>query len=154
MGDEPAGGDRTLRAEGLVNARDLGGLPRKDGTRTPRGVFFRSENVDGVTPRGWDHIHAAGIRTVVDLRQPGERERDISARPDWLTTMHVDLDGLENQDFWAGYWDSGLVGTALYFRPHLEAMPERAGAALSALASAPPGGVLFFIAWPAGTGRA
>jgi protein-tyrosine phosphatase len=55
----------------------------------------------------------------------------------------VDLDGLENTAFWADYWNNGLVGTALYFLPHLAAMPERTGAVLAALASAPPGGVLF-----------
>ena len=133
---------RALRVEGLVNARDLGGLQRRDGTLTSRGVFYRSENVDSVTEQGWKQIQDEGIRTVVDLRQPGERQRDTNARPDWLTTIEVDLDGLDNQEFWKGYWGNGLVGTALYFLPHLEAMPERAGAALSAIVSAPPGGVL------------
>lgn len=135
--------DRTLRANGLVNARDLGGLRRDDGTLTPTSVFYRSENVDWLEPEGWEQIHAAGIRTVVDLRQPGERTRDIAQRPEWVTTVEVDLDGLENQEFWKDYWDNGFMGTALYFLPHLEAMPERAGAALSAIVSAPPGGVLF-----------
>jgi protein-tyrosine phosphatase len=134
---------RTLRAEGLVNARDLGGLRRRDGTSTCGGVFYRSENVDWVTEQGWEQIHDEGIRTVVDLRQPGERQRDTNGRPDWLTTVEVDLDGLERQDFWKDYWDNGLVGTALYFLPHMAAMPERAGAALSAIVGAPPGGVLF-----------
>lgn len=135
--------DRTLRAGGLVNARDLGGLRRKDGAHTPQGVFYRAENVDWLTPEGWDSVHGAGIRTVVDLRQPGERARDTSGRPGWLTTVEVDVDGLENREFWKDYWDNGLVGTALYFLPHLEAMPERATAALAAIVSAPPGGVLF-----------
>ena len=35
------------------------------------------------------------------------------------------------------------MGTALYFLPHLAAMPERLGAALAPIVSAPPGGVLF-----------
>ncbi len=134
---------RTLNVDGLVNARDLGGLPRRDGTITPRGVFYRSENVDWITSTGWDQLYAAGIRTVVDLRQSGERATDVQKRPDWLTTVLVDLDGLENREFWRNYWENGLVGTALYFLPHLEAMPERAGAALSAVANAPVGGVLF-----------
>lgn len=134
---------RELRAQGLVNARDLGGLRRRDGTRTPRGVFYRSENADSLTPAGWDAVYAAGIRTVVDLRQPGERARDTSPRPGWLATVHVDLDGLVNQDFWKDYWDNGLVATALYYLPHMAAMPERAGAALAAIVTAPPGGVLF-----------
>jgi len=55
----------------------------------------------------------------------------------------VDLDGPENTAFWKDYWDNGLCMTALYFIPHLTAMPERAGHALSALAQAPAGGILF-----------
>ena len=129
--------------DGLVNVRDLGGLRRVDGSLTPSGVFLRSENVDAVTERGWEQLRALGVRTVVDLRQLRERERDVHPRPGWLTTRQVDLDGLENAVFWEGYWENGLVGTALYYVPHLTAMPERTGAALSAIATAPPGGVLF-----------
>lgn len=136
--------DRTLRVDGLVNARDLGGLPRRAGSRTPYAVFYRSESVDRITPAGWEQVHAAGIRTVVDLRQPVERECDTTARPEWLTTVHVDHDGLdEHPEFWADYWETGLVGTALYYLPHLAALPERSGRALTAIVSAPPGGVLF-----------
>jgi protein-tyrosine phosphatase len=134
---------RRLVIDGLVNARDLGGLRLERGGLTPHGVFFRSENADLITPDGWEQVYLAGIRTVVDLRQPGERAADSSRRPDWLTTIAVDLDGLENQQFWRGYWDNGMVGTALYYLPHLSAMPERAGAALVAIVTAPPGGVLF-----------
>jgi len=132
-----------LRVDGLVNARDLGGLPRRDGTTTPTGVFYRSENVDWVSHAGWRHVFDAGIRTVVDLRQPGERERDTERRPRWLTTIHVDLDGLaDHPEFWAGYWDNGLVATAIYYLPHLAALPDRSVAALSAIVNAPEGGVL------------
>ncbi|MBT2584500.1 tyrosine-protein phosphatase [Arthrobacter sp. ISL-95] len=140
---ELRGKDRLLRVDGLANGRDLGGLERADGTQTPPGVFFRSDNVDRVGPAGWEQVYEAGIRTVVDLRQPRERERDTGKRPVWLTTINLDLDGLENTEFWAGYWDNGLVGTALYFLPHLTAMPERAGGAISLIVNAPPGGVLF-----------
>ena len=115
MGGPRGNEDRTLKVDGLVNGRDLGGLRRVDGTVTPRGVFFRSENVDWITGNGWQQIHDAGIRTVVDLRQQGERNTDVRERPGWLTAIHVDLDGLENKEFWAAYWDNRLVGTALYF---------------------------------------
>lgn len=141
MSTDPATG--AIAVDGLANLRDLGGLRRRDGSFTPSGVFFRSENVDAVTESGWDMVRAHGIRTVVDLRQPREIERDRGARPDWLHTVRVDLDGLENQEFWKDYWSNGLVGTALYYLPHLDAMPQRAGAALSAIVSAPAGGVLF-----------
>jgi protein tyrosine/serine phosphatase len=136
-------GRSTVAIDGLVTVRDLGGLRRADGSLTPFGVFLRSENVDAVTERGWEQLRDLGVRTVVDLRQPGERERDVNGRPSWLTTCTVDLDGLENAEFWKDYWENGLVGTALYYLPHLTALPERSGAALSAIATAPPGGVLF-----------
>lgn len=106
-------------------------------------MFYRPENIDRVSETGWEQIRQAGIRTVVDLRQPRERERDASTRPRWLTTELVDLDGLENEKFWKDYWPTGLVATALYYLPHQGAMPERSGAALSAIVNAPPGGVLF-----------
>jgi protein-tyrosine phosphatase len=67
----------------------------------------------------------------------------VATRPDCVATVEVDLDGLENQAFWKDYWDNGLVGTALYYLPHLAAMPERAGAALTAVITARHGGVLF-----------
>src|SRR5699024_5509352 len=137
--DEP----RTLRVAGLVNARDLGGLRRRDGSTTPSGVFYRSEAIDRITPTGWSQVHDAGIRTVVDLRQPEEREQDTNPRPDWLTTIPADLDGPVDTPFWADYWNNGLCGTALYYLPHLTTLPERSVTALSAIVDAPAGGVLF-----------
>jgi protein tyrosine/serine phosphatase len=134
---------RSVVVDGLVNARDLGGLLLADGAKTPSGVFFRSENADWITPAGWDQLRESGVRTVIDLRQPEERQRDVNARPDWVTTLNVDLDGLEHTEFWAEYWENGLVGTALYFLPHLSQLPHRMAEALDAIASAPDGGVLF-----------
>jgi protein-tyrosine phosphatase len=134
---------RTLHVDGLVNARDLGGLLLKDGSRSPYGVFYRSENADQIKPAGWDQLKETGIRTIVDLRQQDERDKDTQPRPEWLTTIHSDLDGLDNDEFWNNYWEQGLASTALYYLPHLKAMPERASAALDAIVTAPEGGVLF-----------
>ena len=82
----PAAAARFLAVDGLANARDLGGIACGDGRTTPTGVF-RSENVDQVTETGWEQLYAAGIRTVLDLRQPAERALDTRPRPDWLTTV-------------------------------------------------------------------
>lgn len=38
--------------------------------------------------------------------------------------MAVDLEGLENTEFWKDYRENGLIGTALYFGPHHAAMPD------------------------------
>ena len=141
MSDAPA-----LRVEGLHNVRDLGGRPRKDGGTTPSGVFVRSERPDRVREAGWSALQAHGVRTVVDLRQPAERASDRAAIPEGIADLHIDHDGLEHADFWAGYWDDHLVGTPLYYLPHLQALPERTVAVLSAIATAPEGAVLFHCA--------
>lgn len=143
--------DRTLHADGLFNGRDLGGLPirARDGsaTVTPTGRVFRSEGVDRLTADGWRALHDADIRTIVDLRAPSETAKDTGVRPPWLTTVVVDHDGLDDApDFWAAYWETGLVGTPLYYGPHLAELPERTGDALRAIAHAGPGGVLFHCA--------
>lgn len=136
--------DRALPIDGLVNARDLGGIRLRDGGTTPTGVLARCEDADLITDAGWEHVRALGFRTVLDLRQPAERARDTRPRPEWIHVAHVDLDGLDDHpDFWVPYWDTGLVGTPLYYLPHLAELPERAGSALRAIIHAPVGGVLF-----------
>ncbi len=138
---------RLLSAGGLCNARDLGGLARTDGTRTPYGVFFRSENLDTVTPAGWQRLYELSIRTVIDLRQPVEREQHGYQAPDRMTAKHVDHDGFDdNPDFWVDYWENGLVGTALYYLPHVTRLPKRSAAVLTAIAQATDGAVLFHCA--------
>ncbi|WP_439693323.1 tyrosine-protein phosphatase [Curtobacterium sp. SP.BCo] len=138
---------RTLHADGLFNGRDLGGLPRRGGGTTPAGRVFRSESVDRLTESGWRALHDAGIRTVVDLRAPSETAKDTGSRPAWLTTVVIDHDGLDAAPtFWEAYWETGLVGTPLYYGPHLDELPERTGSVLRAIARAEPGGVLFHCA--------
>ncbi|MBD5382347.1 tyrosine-protein phosphatase [Clavibacter sepedonicus] len=136
--------DRTLPIDGLVNGRDLGSIRLRDGGTTPTGVLARCEDADLITDAGWERVRELGFRTVLDLRQPGERARDTHPRPGWIHVAHVDLDGLDDHpDFWVPYWDTGLVGTPLYYLPHLAELPERAGSALRAILEAPAGGVLF-----------
>lgn len=142
----PVSRPRAIDVPGLVNARDLGGLPRRQGGTTPTGVFCRSESIDRVDTDGWEALWRLGIRSVVDLREDDERDGDRGRRPDWLTTIPVAVDGNENTEFWTDYIDSGRAGTAMYYLPHLAAMPERTGAALAAIVDAPAGGVLFHCA--------
>ena len=136
--------DRAIAVEGLCNARDLGGLLRANGDVTPFGTFYRAENLERVTARGWGQLHDLGVRSVVDLRQPAEIQNDGYTVPSWATRIQVDHDGLEGHpEFWADYWNNLLVTTPIYYLPHLNRLPERSAAVLAALANAPEGGVLF-----------
>ncbi|MEV4009645.1 tyrosine-protein phosphatase [Nonomuraea angiospora] len=64
---------RWIDLEGAVNARDLGGLPTRDGGRTRHGRIFRADNLQGLTPG--DVAVLVGdlkLRHVVDLRSNAE----------------------------------------------------------------------------------
>jgi hypothetical protein len=133
---------RDLDVDGLANARDLGGLERADGSVTPRGVFYRSDMLDRVTPDGWRALHDLGVRSVVDLRRPAERTGTL---PRGIEVVTADLDG-DDEEFWAPYEADGRWGTPLYYLSHLAAIPERMRTVLDAIAAAPQGAVLFHCA--------
>lgn len=127
---------------GLANARDLGGLERRDGTTTPAGVFYRSESLEHVTEDGWDTIRELGVATVVDLRRPVERTACV---PEDIDLVAVDLDG-DHPEFWAPLEEEGTWGTPLYYPAHLAELPHRMRGVLDAIARARTGAVLFHCA--------
>jgi protein-tyrosine phosphatase len=130
---------RALAWEGCSNVRDLGGLPTADGGETRRGAVVRGDSPDLLSEAGWEALRAYGIRTIVDLRNDDE----LGDEPAGLDYLHVPLDGVEDTEFWAEWGSGPQFGTPLYYRPHLERFPERNAAAVSAIARAQPGGVLF-----------
>ncbi|TDT30948.1 tyrosine-protein phosphatase [Naumannella halotolerans] len=81
--------------DGTVNFRDIGGLPRRDGGRTPGGVLFRSDTLATVTDTGLSQFAATGIATVIDLRTPAERDSAPDRLPPVPEPRVVDLPLLE-----------------------------------------------------------
>jgi protein tyrosine/serine phosphatase len=69
--------DRAIVLPGLLNLRDLGGLPTVDGGQVRRGLLFRSDYPALLGP---GQVAAAltklGLRTVVDLRARREAEHE------------------------------------------------------------------------------
>ncbi|MFJ6679990.1 tyrosine-protein phosphatase [Microbacterium sp. NPDC091382] len=128
-----------LGIDGLANARDLGGLERTDGSRTPAGVFIRAETLDRVPDAGWDRLRAHGVGTVVDLRRPSERTVSV---PHDITVRYVDLDG-DERHFWESREKDGQWGTPLYYVDHVRELPHRLAGALDEIARARTGGILF-----------
>jgi hypothetical protein len=65
-----------LRWPGGQNVGDLGGRALRAGGQTPFGRVFRSAAPEHLTDEGWAAAKAAGVRTVVDLRNaPAETQR-------------------------------------------------------------------------------
>ncbi|MGW4792947.1 tyrosine-protein phosphatase [Nonomuraea sp. NPDC004297] len=126
--------DRDLTWDGCHNVRDLGGLPAAGGRRTRRGAVVRSDAPDRLTEAGWAAAAAHGVRTIIDLRDPGEGPE--AYRPPGMTVVPLPLDRLDDPD------RGRYGGTPLYLRPFMERWPGRCARPLRAIAQAPPGGVL------------
>jgi hypothetical protein len=149
---------RVIRWEGFINARDLGGLPTRDGRRTRFGAFIRSADPRFVTPDSWRAAYDAGLRTIVDLRNPNEIHpghpttphtgssmaalENGPVIPPGMTRAEVAIDDADDVDFWHRLNTEKINGTPLYYRPFLAAKPHRLAAALRVLAATGPGTVL------------
>jgi hypothetical protein len=70
------GQDRTLRWDGCVNVRDVGGLPTEQGGAIRWRALVRADSVRTLTDVGWGSLEDYGVRTIIDLRTPDECERD------------------------------------------------------------------------------
>ncbi len=67
----------SLRIPGLLNVRELGGHPTRDGAKTRKHSLLRSDDLAHLTDEGTQALADYGVRTVIDLRWPGE----IAAKP-------------------------------------------------------------------------
>jgi protein-tyrosine phosphatase len=62
----------TATVTSLVNFRDLGGLPARDGRRIRHGRLYRSAQLSCLAEADHEAFAAIGIRTIMDLRRPFE----------------------------------------------------------------------------------
>jgi protein-tyrosine phosphatase len=61
-----------LRIPGLLNVRELGGHPTLDGAETRKHSLLRADDLAQLTDEGMQALAEYGVRTIVDLRWPGE----------------------------------------------------------------------------------
>ncbi|HET6967278.1 MAG TPA: tyrosine-protein phosphatase [Ornithinibacter sp.] len=65
--------ERWIDLDGLVNMRDLGGLPTRDGGHTASGRLIRSDNLQDLTDADVQRlVDELGVTDVVDLRTEHE----------------------------------------------------------------------------------
>ncbi|MFD5091829.1 tyrosine-protein phosphatase [Amycolatopsis thailandensis] len=132
--------DRELSWDGCVNGRDLGGLGRVK----PRAVV-RMEAPTRLSEAGWAAAWAHGVRTVIDLRDPDEREPDHAPRPAGITTVNVPLDPV-GTPFYERWKKIDGLGSPLHYPAMLAEHPEPLITAARAIADAAPGCVVFHCA--------
>ncbi len=129
-----------LSWDGCDNVRDLGGLGR-----LRPGAVVRMEAPTRLSEQGWAAVWDYGVRTVVDLRNPDEREAELAPRPAGITTVNAPLDpvGTPFIEHWVKV--DGL-GSPLYYPPLLAKYPELVIGAVRAIVNAAPGCVVFHCA--------
>jgi protein tyrosine/serine phosphatase len=137
--------ERVLAWEGCTNVRDLGGLRTCDGRLTRWGAIVRSDTPARLTEAGWSALYAYGIRTIITLRTDGMEESELNFTPRHadLGTVQVAIEDITDRDFVQQWAATELWSTPLYYQDALRRWPERHAAAISAIARARPGGVLF-----------
>ncbi len=137
--------ERVLLWDGCTNVRDLGGLRTCDGHTTRWGALVRADTPARLTALGWSALYAYGIRTIVSLRTHGMVEDELDITPPYsdLVVVQVPIEDLTDTEFVQQWVASDLWGTPLYYKDALRRWPERHAAAVSAIARARPGGVLF-----------
>ena len=74
-----------LTVEGLMNARDLGGITGQGGKKIKAGRIIRSANLTLLGKDGCDYLENYGLKKVVDFRT----EAEIASSPDAV------IDGVE-----------------------------------------------------------
>ena len=136
---------RVLAWEGCTNVRDLGGLSTCDGRKTLWRAIVRSDTPTRLTEAGWSALYAYGIRTIISLRTHGMVEDELNITPPYpdIATVQVEIEDITDIDFLQQWAASDLWATPLYYMDALRRWPERHAAAVSAVARAGSGGVLF-----------
>jgi len=140
LGANASENTRALAWGACLNVRDLGGLTTADGRRVRRGAIVRSDQLCRLNGDGRDALLAHGVRTVIDLRNAAEAQRD----PD--PTFHergVDYRLIPQQDDKLWQQPEWVART----RAERDALvidqrAEHIAAMARAVANAAPGGVL------------
>jgi protein-tyrosine phosphatase len=129
---------RALAWDACLNVRDLGGLTTADGWRVRRGALVRSDQLCRLSDGGRAALVAHGVRTVIDLRNPAEAERD----PDPIWHEHVDYLLISQQS--EQMWKELDPARTRSERDSLviDRRAEQIAAMARAVANAVPGGVL------------
>ncbi len=84
---------RLIALESCLNVRDVGGYPTEDGRQTRWDTVIRADNLDKLPPSGQEKLLELGIRTIIDLRSPGEtmRYRNVFATSRRVNYLNLPL---------------------------------------------------------------
>lgn len=121
--------ERVVALEGCVNFRDLGGYRTADGRQVAWRRLFRADGLSRLTPDDLAVLSGFGLRTVIDLRSPGE----VAQRGRFpVETAGVDYVALPVSDVLPSPETLEGWGEAAYAADRYVEMVEQGGPALAA----------------------
>jgi len=134
---------RHLHWDACLNVRDLGGFPTRDGRTTRSHAVIRADNLCRLTAHGRAALMRYGVRTAIDLREPGEHaiEHDAFGREELREIDRVDIP-LLTRAFRRG-WPSGLDGHEMDLLC-LETCGDAIATVFAAIAAAPAGAIVMY----------
>lgn len=118
-----------------LNLRDLGGLPTAGGGGIKSGALIRSDNLSRLTAEGIKIVREARLGRIVDVRSPGECQHDPSP---FAGEALYDNRPVSRPD---DPWDPALSLGQNYII-NVDRNSDLLAAAVEAIATAPPGGVV------------
>jgi len=109
------------------------------------GSVYRMGRREWLTEAGWKEAYRDGIRTIIDLRNPGERQRrpsdpDVGAALDVFDVVLAPTEDPEHPEFKA-LCDPYLNDPA-HYAANARLFPDRLAAVFKAIAAAPGGVVI------------
>lgn len=137
---------RHLAWEACYNARDLGGLPTRDGKQTRWRALVRSDDSSRLSPQGRAAVVDYGVLTVIDLR--GADELDSAPSPfaagghanGSVTYLHRPIVDLANREALARLRNARTLAEDAMLMVDL--FQRQVATIITDFAGAPDGGVL------------
>jgi protein tyrosine/serine phosphatase len=122
---------RHIALEAVENFRDYGDYATQSGRRLKKGRLYRSASHGRATDADLAAIEALGLAVIVDLRRPGERERDPARRPEGFAGRVIQNDegeGADDDPWWNFVRSCDLSEEAFrdYLRDYYRTAPFKA----------------------------
>ena len=124
----PVGMTRHIVLDAVENFRDYGDYATASGRRLKKGRLYRSASHGRATDADLAAIDALNLTVIVDLRRPGERERDPPRRGPGFAGRVIQNDegeGADDDPWWNFVRSSDLSEAAFrdYLRDYYRAAP-------------------------------
>lgn len=117
------------------NARDLGGMPTRDGGVIRRGALIRTDALDKLDAEAIALVHDAGVSRIIDLRRPAESKQRQHPFVDHPSYRNIAVQNPADPDH---EW----LTLAEIYVAMLDLRPDLFTSAVAAIADAPSGGVV------------